>query len=113
MRLIKRELGIGRLEDPPTFLFRYQPGPATLAALFSLEGRGFRMVVSEGEVIDGLELPGARDALWAVLPDAGVRACLDGWLCNGAPHHQVMNFGRHAGAWRAFCELGEIELVLV
>ena len=40
VRLIKRPLGIGRLEDPPTFLFQYQPGPATLATLVSLEGTG-------------------------------------------------------------------------
>ena len=33
VRLIKRPLGIGRLADPPTFLFQYQPGPATLATL--------------------------------------------------------------------------------
>ncbi len=26
VKLIKRPLGIGRLEDPPTFLFQYQPG---------------------------------------------------------------------------------------
>ena len=33
VRLIHRELGIGRLGPPPTFLFRIQPGPATLASL--------------------------------------------------------------------------------
>ena len=39
VRLIKRPLGIGRLADPPTFLFQYQPGPATLATLVSLGRR--------------------------------------------------------------------------
>ena len=33
VRLIKRPLGIGGLEDPPTFLFQYAVGPATLATL--------------------------------------------------------------------------------
>jgi L-arabinose isomerase len=42
VRLIKRPLGIGRLADPPTFLFQYQPGPATLATLVSLEGTRWR-----------------------------------------------------------------------
>src|SRR6202012_5890254 len=45
VKLIKRPLGIGRLGDPPTFLFQLQPGPATLAALVSLEGERFRLVV--------------------------------------------------------------------
>lgn len=39
--LIKRPLGIGGLDDPPTILFQYQPGPATLASLVSLEGERF------------------------------------------------------------------------
>ena len=33
VRLIKRAIAIGGLDDPPTFLFEYQPGPATLATL--------------------------------------------------------------------------------
>src|SRR3954462_3774027 len=32
VRLIKRPLGIGGLDDPPTFLFQYAVGAATLAA---------------------------------------------------------------------------------
>src|SRR6185369_8600872 len=31
VKLIKRPLGIGALEDPPTFLFQYATGPVTLA----------------------------------------------------------------------------------
>src|SRR3954468_24146114 len=50
VRLIKRPLGIGGLQDPPTFLFQYATGPATLATLVSLKGR-FRLVVSEGEIL--------------------------------------------------------------
>src|SRR5258708_12971179 len=57
VRLIKRPLGIGRLDDPPTFLFQYQPGPATLATLVSLGGERFRLVVAEGENLDSQELP--------------------------------------------------------
>ena len=36
-------------------------------------------------------------------PDTGVRACMDAWLRLGGPHHQVLNPGRHADAWRVFC----------
>ena len=57
VKLIKRPLGIGGLADPPTFLFQYQPGPATLATLVSLEGERFRLVVAEGENLDSQELP--------------------------------------------------------
>jgi L-arabinose isomerase len=113
VKLIKRPLGIGRLDDPPTFLFQYQPGPATLAALVSLEGERFRLVVAEGENLDSEELPGLEMPYGQFRPASGIRACLNGWLAAGGPHHEVMNLGHHAAAWRDFCELAGIEFVTV
>jgi L-arabinose isomerase len=113
VRLIKRPLGIGRLEDPPTFVFQYQPGPATLATLVSLEGERFRMVVAEGENLDSQELPALEMPYGQFRPATGVRACLNGWLAAGGPHHEVMNLGHHAADWRTFCQLAGIECVQV
>jgi L-arabinose isomerase len=113
VKLIKRPLGIGRLDDPPTFLFQYQPGPATLAALVSLEGELFRMVVAEGEVLDSQELPALEMPYGQFRPDSGVRECLNGWLRNGGPHHEVLNLGHHAATWQTFCDLLGIEFVQV
>ena len=42
-------------------------------------------------------------------PASGLRACLNGWPRAGGPHHEVMNLGQHAAAWRVFCELTGIE----
>ena len=109
VRLIKRPIAIGGLDDPPTFVFEYQPGPATLATLVSLGGESFRLVVCEGENLDGPDLPGLEMPWGRFKPDVGVRACLDAWLRLGGPHHQVMNLGRHAESWRAFCEQARIE----
>jgi L-arabinose isomerase len=113
VKLIKRPLGIGRLEDPPTFLFQYQPGPATLATLVSLGGERFRLVVAEGENLDSQELPALEMPYGQFRPNTGVRACLNGWLAAGGPHHEVMNLGRHAASWRVFCQLAGIEFVQV
>jgi L-arabinose isomerase len=113
VRLIKRSLGIGKLGDPPTFLFQYQPGPATLACLVSLGGEKFRMVVAEGEILDSPVLPALEMPYGQFHPDRGVRACMNDWLRLGGPHHQVMNLGRHAADWRVFCELGGIEFAQV
>jgi L-arabinose isomerase len=113
VRLIKRPLGIGRLGDPPTFLFRYQPGPATLATLVSLEGERFRLVVAEGENLDGQELPALEMPYGQFRPASGLRQCLNGWLAAGGPHHEVMNLGHHAAGWRVFCQLAGIEFVQV
>ena len=113
VRLIKRPLGIGRLDDPPTFLFQYQPGPATLATLVSLEGERFRMVVAEGENLDSQELPALEMPYGQFRPASGLRRCLNGWLSHGGPHHEVMNLGHHAADWKAFCQLTGIEFVQV
>jgi L-arabinose isomerase len=100
VRLIKRPLGIGRLDDPPTFLFQYQPGPATVASLVSLEGERFRLVVAEGENLDSVELPALEMPYGQFRPASGLRACLNGWLRAGGPHHEVMNLGHHAASCR-------------
>ena len=113
VRLIKRPLGIGRLSDPPTFIFQYQPGPATLATLVSLEGTRFRLVVAEGENLDSQELPALEMPYGQFKPASGVRGCLTGWMKAGGPHHEVMNLGLHAEDWRAFCDVAGIEFVQV
>ena len=113
VKLIKRPLGIGKLDDPPTFLFQYQPGPATLATLVSLGGERFRLVVAEGENLDSQELPALEMPYGQFRPATGVRACLNAWLTAGGPHHEVMNLGHHAASWEVFCRLAGIEYVPV
>ena len=109
VRLIKRSLGIGKLDDPPTFLFRIKPGPATLASLVSLGGERFRMVVSEGEVLDSPRLPALEMPYGQFRPATGVRRCMDEWLRAGGTHHMVMNFGHRGADWEVFCALSGIE----
>lgn len=110
---IKRPLGIGGLDDPPTFLFQYRPGPVTLATLVALGGSAFRLVVSEGEILDTGELPALEMPYGNFRPATGVRACMNAWLRAGGPHHQVLNLGHRAADWEVFCELSGIEPVLV
>jgi L-arabinose isomerase len=112
VRLIKRPLGIGALADPPTFLFQYRPGPATLATLVSLGGERFRLLVSEGEVLATDELPNLEMPYGHFRPNTGLRACMDAWLRLGGPHHQVLNPGHHVEAWRAFSELAGLEFAV-
>ena len=113
VRLIKRPLGIGALGDPPTFLFQYATGPATLATLVTLGAERYRLVVAEGEILDTEELPALEMPYGFFRPDSGVRGCMDAWLRLGGPHHQVLNPGRHADAWRVFCGMAGLELAQV
>jgi L-arabinose isomerase len=109
VKLIKRPLGIGGLEDPPTFLFQYATGPVTLATLISLGGEKFRLLVVEGEILDTDELPALEMPYGFFRPASGLRACMNEWLKLGGPHHQVLNPGHRTEEWRTFCELAGIE----
>ncbi|WP_456085733.1 L-fucose/L-arabinose isomerase family protein [Lipingzhangella rawalii] len=109
VELIKRPLDIGGLDDPPTVRFRIQPGPATVASLVCLGGDHFRLVVSEGEILDSQHLPALEMPYGQFRPASGVRACMDAWLRAGGTHHLVMNLGHHAAGWRLVCELAGIE----
>ncbi len=113
VRLIKRPLGIGGLDDPPTILFQYETGPVTLATLVVLGDERYRLVVSEGEILDSEELPALEMPYGFFRPARGVRACMDAWLRNGGPHHQVLNRGHCTSAWTRFCEAAGIELTTV
>ncbi len=111
VKLIDRELGIGRLDNPPTPVFSAEPGPATTAALVPLEGELYRLVVGRGEVLDTPELPKVEMHYFHFRPERGVRAFMDDWLSLGGPHHFVTNLGEHADRWRRLAELLELDYV--
>ncbi len=109
VRLIDRELGIGRLSNPPTPVFSAEPGIATTAALVPLEGEFYRLVVGHGEVLDTPELPNVEMHYFHFRPAAGMEPFMDAWLRLGAPHHFVTNLGDHANRWRRVAELLELD----
>jgi L-arabinose isomerase len=111
IRLIDRELGIGRLDNPPTPVFSATPGPATTAALVALEGEYWRLVVGHGEVLDTPELPKVEMHYFHFHPRQGMEPFMDEWLSLGAPHHFVLNLGEHAPRWRRLAELLDLEYV--
>ena len=108
-RLIDRPLGIGGLDNPPTVLFQAQPGPATLASLVPVVGEQYRLVVTQGTILETDELPNVEMPYFMMRPQNGVRECLNGWLRNGGTHHQVLHLGDTRARWRTFCDLVGIE----
>ncbi|MBV9049002.1 MAG: L-fucose/L-arabinose isomerase family protein [Solirubrobacterales bacterium] len=109
VRLIDRPLGIGGLENPPTPVFAAEPGKATTAALVPIEGEHYRLLVARGDVLDTPELPKVEMHHFHFRPERGMESFMDSWLRAGAPHHFVLNLGDHAGRWRRFAELLDLE----
>ena len=97
VKLIDRELGIGRLDNPPTPVFSAEPGPATTAALVPIEGE---LLPPRGRARGGARHPRAAEGRDALLPlPPGARHASSSWtewLSLGGPHHFVTNLGEHA-----------------
>ena len=114
VRLIKRPLGIGGLDDPPTFLFQYATGPgdaghARRRSAASASG----CVVAEGEILDTDELPALEMPYGFFRP--GHRACARAWTrgCGSAARTtRCSTPGARPQAWRIFCELAGIEFAV-
>lgn len=113
VRLANRSLGIGGLNNPPTTVFRAEPGPATIVSLVHLVGEDFRLVVAQGEILDSQKYPAIEMPYFHFKPDSGLRACNDSWLKAGGTHHQTLLSGDHRQKWRMLCNMLDIEYVEV
>ena len=71
VKLIDRELGIGRLDNPPTPVFSAQPGPATTAALIPIEGDYYRLAGRSRGGARHARAAEGRDALLSFPPGCG------------------------------------------
>ena len=79
----------------------------------SLGGERFRLlVVARARSSTPTSCRRSRCPTGSSAPTRGVRECMDAWLRLGGPHHQVLNPGRQAQAWRTFCELAGLEFAV-
>jgi len=113
VRLANRVLGIGGLDNPPTTVFRLEPGPATIASLVNLTGEKFRLVVAFGKVIDTPKFPKIEMPYFHFKPNSGLRACNDNWLKAGGTHHQTFLEGDQRRKWKMLCRILGIEYIEV
>lgn len=113
VRLVNRELGIGDLNNPPTTVFRVEPGPATTVSLVHVVGEQFRLVVAQGEVMDSQKYPTIEMPYFHFKPDSGLRACNDAWLKAGGTHHQTLLQGDQRRKWQMLCRILGIEYIEV
>jgi L-arabinose isomerase len=111
IKLIDRELEIGGLSNPPTVVFSAQPGPATIVSLASIAGKGYRLIASEGEILDTEELIDVPMPYFHFKPDTGIREAMDNWLLAGGTHHQALNLGRIGKRWHMLSNMLEITYI--
>ncbi|TVQ38121.1 MAG: arabinose isomerase [Spirochaetaceae bacterium] len=113
IRLIDRELEIGGLGNPPTVVFSAEPGPGVLVSLAPLPDVDYRLVISEGEVLDTEEYPDVPMPYFHFRPASGIRRAMDDWMRVGGTHHQTLTLGAHARRWELLCDILNIDSVSV
>jgi L-arabinose isomerase len=111
IRLIDRPLDIGERDNPPTPVYSAQPGRATLLSLVAVKGEEYRLVVSQGTILDTEEIPGIPMNYSFFKPDSGIRKSMNSWLECGGTHHQVLFLGDQARRFKMLCDLARIEYV--
>jgi L-arabinose isomerase len=112
-KLIDRFLGEGGLANPPTPIFLPQPGEATLVSLASVQGKGFKLVVALGEILDKSDMVNCEMPYLFFRPRSGVERCVQNWVTTGGTHHEVISLGNVSARWRMLCTMWGIEYVEV
>jgi L-arabinose isomerase len=113
VRLANRVLGIGDLDNPPTPVFKAEPGPATIVSLVGLSGEKFRLVVSYGDILDTEDIETIEMPYFHFKPESGLRSANDNWLRSGGTHHQTLLLGDQRNKWRMVATILGIEYVEV
>lgn len=106
-------LSIGDKADPARLIFTGQSGPGIVASIIDL-GNRFRMIVNEIEAVDPPEdlpkLPVAR-VLWQPKPNLKTAATC--WILAGGAHHSCFSRAITAGFLEDYCEMANIEYLLI
>jgi L-arabinose isomerase len=106
-------LVIGGREDPARLVFNVSAGPAVNMSTVAINNH-FRIVVNELETVTPEQelpkLPVAR-ALWTPLPD--LRTAATAWILAGGGHHTVFSQQVSARQMEVFCEIADIEMLLI
>lgn len=109
VRLIDRYLGEGGLENPPTHIFTPEVGTATLTSLAAINGDYWRLVLAKGEILPKSDLRRCEMPYIFWRPDAGIEACVEGWIRNAGTHHEVINIGDVSRRWEMLTNMLDIE----
>jgi len=106
-------LGIGGKDDPARLVFNVAAGAAINVSPIDM-GNRFRVIVNEVDAIvpehDLPKLPVAR-ALWVPKPDLKVGAAA--WILAGGAHHTAYSQQVGTRHIEIFCELADVELVVI
>lgn len=89
------------------------PGPATLASLTAWRDGGWRLVVTEGTVLDTPSHPHLVSPYFRFKPDRPLEEFLRDYSLAAGTHHLAVVFGRRAEHFRKLASLLGIECVVV
>jgi L-arabinose isomerase len=101
------------IREPAVPVFSLAPGPATLASLTAWRDSAWRLVVTEGEVVDTPPYPNLDSPYFKFKPASALPEFLREYSLAGGTHHLAIVFGRRAAEFRKLADLSGIECIQV
>ncbi len=114
IQLLRSTLGMAYVRFEPLLLtFSLEPGEVTLVSLTTVAGGKFKLIVTEGEVVDFPYVADLSRPHYKLRPDGDLNDFLTRFSLEGGSHHQAMAYGRWAGTIEKLAALLGIEYARV
>jgi len=98
---------------PATLTFSLEPGPATIASLSPCPDGEFRLVISEGEVLDWGPFEELRTPHFKLRMKERLQDFLQAWSWAGGTHHQALCRGHRSELLACLAEAVGIEAAVI
>ena len=113
IRLVAKPFGWAPIQEPAVPVVCLAPGPATLVSLTAWQHGTWRLVVTEGSIVDTPPYPNLHSPYSKFKPNGPLEDFLCDYSLAGGTHHLAIVFGQRAGDFRKLAELLEIECIVV
>lgn len=113
IRLVAKPFTWAPVKEPAVPVVCLAPGPATLASLTAWREGTWRLVVTEGTIVDTPPYPNLQSPYSKFKPNGALEEFLRDYSLAGGTHHLGIVFGHRAQDFRKLADLLEIECVVV
>ena len=103
----------GGLDNPPTPVFTPEPSACTVVSFAPMIGDRFKLIVSDGQILEKDDLYGCEMPYMFFRPNCGVENCVEKWLEYGGTHHEVVTIGITSEIWKMLGKIWDVEVCVL
>ena len=113
IKLVAKPFAWAQVQEPAVPVVCLAPGPATLASLTAWCEGTWRLVVTEGTIVDTPPYPNLQSPYSKFKPNSTLEEFLRDYSVAGGTHHLAIVFGRQAKDFQKLATLLGIECIVV